>query len=108
MITFPQRSWGMPALLAVLIQLPPSLHAQPGLQRAGRVVEARVDDARVVAALVGGELGLPLEHADRRSRTAVDQLAGDRQADDPAPDDGEVAALGRSRGCPGELDTRPG
>src|SRR5207245_4060762 len=39
------------ALVAVVVQLPGALHAQPRLQRAGRVVDALVDDAGVVPGL---------------------------------------------------------
>ena len=67
-ISLPQRSCAMPALVAVLVHLARALHAQARLQRARRVVDAGVDHARVVAGLMGAELALALEHADRGAR----------------------------------------
>jgi hypothetical protein len=87
---------------AVLIHLACAFDAEPRLQRAGHVVDARVDHARVVARLVGADLALALEHADAGLRVARKQLAGHGEADDAAADDREVAALGRrARGCGG-------
>ena len=100
-ITFPQRSLGDAPLRAVLIQLARALHAQARLERAGHVVDAGVDHARVVAGLMRADLGLALEHADRRLRVAPDQLARDRQAHDPASHHREVAALWRLGGLCG-------
>ena len=63
-----------------------ALHAQPRLQRAGRVVDAGVDDAAVVRGLVLAQRALALEHdhaqpAQRqrpRGREPHDPSAGDR------------------------------
>jgi hypothetical protein len=85
---------GQALALAVLVHLVGPLHAQPSLQRAGDVVDAGVDHARVVPRLVDGELRLALEHADARAGTASQQLAGDREAEDAAADHGDVAAVG--------------
>ena len=57
-------------LLAVLVHLARALDAQAGLERAGRVVDAGVDHAGVVAGLMRADLGLALEHAHRRARVA--------------------------------------
>jgi hypothetical protein len=54
-----------------------------------------VDDAGVVAGLVGADVRLLLEHADALGRAPAAQLAGDREADDAAADDGDVTARGR-------------
>ena len=56
-----------PALVAVVVQRRRALDAEPRLQRAGRVVDAGVDDAARVAALVGGGRR-PRAPARRRSR----------------------------------------
>ena len=48
----------------------PSTHRR-AFSEPGDVVDAGVDHARVVAGLVGAELGLALEHADRRVRGRV-------------------------------------
>ena len=96
-ITLPQRSLAIAALFAVLVHLARALDAQARLQRAGHVVDAGVDHAGVVAGLVGADVGLALEHAHRRAWIARDQLARDRETDDPAADDRQVAALGRAR-----------
>ena len=60
-ITLPQRSLRDSPLGAVLVQLARALHAQPRLQRAGLVVDAGVDHARVVA-------GLMAAHSSARAR----------------------------------------
>src|SRR5205823_709784 len=75
------------APLAILIQVGGPFDAQARLQRAGHVVDAGVDHTRVVPGLVGPELSLALEHADRSVRPAREQLAGDRQAQDAPADD---------------------
>ena len=58
----PARLVGDSVLLAVLVQLARALDAQPRLQRAGRVVDARVNHPRVVTRLMG---------ADRASRSST-------------------------------------
>src|ERR1700674_1002435 len=83
-----------PSLGAVLEQLACALDAETGLQRARLVVDARVDHARAVGGLMRCWLGLTLEHADRRPRVAVAQLAGHREPHDPAPDDRKITPLG--------------
>ena len=84
-------------LLAVLVHLAGALHAQARLQRARRVIDARVDHARVVAGLVGSDLVLALEHANRGQRVASGQRSRDGQPDDPPAHDRQVTALGRVR-----------
>ena len=92
---------GYPVTLAEGVHVPRPFHAQLPLQRPGCVVDAGVHDARVVAALVTGELGLALEHAHARPRTAEGQLARDSEADYATADDGDVAAVWRLE--PGQL-----
>ena len=78
----------------------PSTHSFR-LQGSRCVVDAGVHHARVVAALVTGELWLALEHAHLRPRAAESQLARDSEADDATADDGDVAAVWRLG--PGQL-----
>ena len=89
-ITFPQRSNGIAVLLAELVQLARALDAQPRLERARRVVDARVDDSAVVAGLVEADVVLLLEDDDRAARVAAVQLARDREPEDAGADDGDV------------------
>ena len=96
-ISLPQRSKGISGCFAVLVEQRGAAHAELGLQRARRVVDPGVDDARVVAGLVGRRPRLLLEHADALGGAAAAQLAGDGEADDATADDGDVAARG-SRG----------
>ncbi len=58
---------GDAAGFAVLVHGGGASHAELGLQRARRVVDAGVDDSRVVAGLVGPDRRLALEHANRRA-----------------------------------------
>ena len=60
------------------------------LERAGRVVDAGVDDPAIVAGLVPTELRLLLEDDQSGPGSAPDQLAGSRQADDPTAYDRNV------------------
>jgi hypothetical protein len=52
------------ALLAELVHLASTVDAQPGLERAGLVVDAGMHHTRVVAGLVGSEPRLALEEGD--------------------------------------------
>ena len=78
-------------LLAVGVQVARALHAQPRLERAGRVVDAGVDHAAVAAGLVLGDLALALEHHHARVRAAPQELARDGEPEDAAAHDGDVA-----------------
>src|SRR5436853_607279 len=68
-----------------------ALHAEAGLQRAGRVVDAGVDHAAVVAGLVEADVLLLLEHAHRAVRAPDEQLARDGEAEDARADHRDVA-----------------
>ena len=91
MISLPQRSYGDPVLVAVGVEGFSALGAELGLQRAGRVVDAGVDDAGVVAGLVGGD-----RRARARARGRARRACG-------------AAARGRwrGRGCPRRRRRRP-
>ena len=89
-MSLPQRSYGIAVLVAVLVEGVAAGRAELGLQGAGGVVDARVDDAGVVARLVGGDLGLSLEHEDSRVRVAAEELAGGGEAEDARSDDDDV------------------
>jgi hypothetical protein len=82
---------GDAALLAVVVHLACALHAQARLERAGRVVDARVDHARVVAGLMRADLG-------SRSSTQTDArgLRGAARARPPAPRSRRRRPRGRS------------
>ena len=82
-----------PPLGAVRLERDLALAAEAGLERTRRVVEAGVDDAAVVAGLVGRELRLALDDQDPQPGPAHEHLAGGREAEDPAADDEEVGAL---------------
>jgi hypothetical protein len=86
---------GDPALLAQVLHEPRALDAQARLERPGGVVDARVQDAAVVAGLVAADLGLALEHRHAPARVAQDQLARDGQPDDARADDDDVG-VGRA------------
>src|SRR5262249_54384597 len=79
-------------LLAVCVQLALSLHAQLRLERARRVVDARVQHPAVVAGLVAADAPLLVEDAQAQLRIADEQLAGDRQADNARTDHDDVVA----------------
>ena len=81
--------------LAERVQLARAADAQLRLQRAGRVVDAGVDDAGVAAGLVAADLVLLVEHHDRGARVAAGELARGGQADDAGADDRDVAARRR-------------
>ena len=70
------------------IQLAASLHAQPRLERALRVVEAGVDDAAVVRAGVQAGTRMALEHADRQSAPRNGTSGG--QPGHTGADDGDL------------------
>ncbi len=83
---------------AVVAQLAGTIDAESRLQRAGLVVDARVNDPAAVAGLVRGESRLALEQHDSRVPVAPLKLAGGGEADDPAADDDQVALPRRGLG----------
>ena len=78
---------GDPPLGAVRLELRDPEAAEPGLQRSGRVVDARVHDAAVAPGLVRRDVGLLLEHRHRCVRAQLGQAARDSEPDDPGADD---------------------
>ena len=82
-----------PSLVAIGVEPPRALNREPRLQRARRVIDAGVDHPAGVAALVGGDALLALEHDDLGTRVASLQLPRDRDSDDPGTDHAEVAAV---------------
>src|SRR5205085_2012608 len=73
--------------------------AVAGLQRAGLVVQPRVDDAAVVTRLVCAQAVLGLQY-DQRPGAAREQGARGRQPHDPAPDDRDLVAAAVSHRSP--------
>ena len=88
---------GDPLLGAVRLQRVLALAAEAGLQRARRVVEAGVDDAAVVAGLVGREPLLAFDEHEADVGPSAEHLASGRQAEDAAADDDDVGTVGWSR-----------
>lgn len=77
--------------LAKLVEGLVSGQAQPGLERALRVVDAGVDDAAVAAAYFLAELGVLFQYENISSPTG--QPGGDGQADDTGADDGNIGLV---------------
>ncbi len=69
---------------------PDSADGEAGFQRTGLVVEAAVEDAAVVRALVAAGAILFFKDANGCTGLADEQFTGCGQADDTAPDDDEV------------------
>ena len=67
-----------------------ALAAESCLERARRVVQAGMEDAAVVAGLVGRELSLLLDDGHPQVRTGLQQPVRGREADDPAADDDDA------------------
>jgi hypothetical protein len=79
---------GQASLGAELLEQPDAAAAERRLQRAGLVVEARVDHARAAAGLVRSEPVLLLEEGDLRVGADVEQPVGHGRADDASAGDG--------------------
>ena len=92
----PATEDGNPALVAVREQPFRALHAEPRLERAGRVVDAAVDDTRRMAGLVTRDRGLLVEDGEPEPRTAGLQLARKGEAEDACADDGDVVTRHQS------------
>ncbi len=84
-------------LLAELDQGLATLAAVDRLERAGLVVDARVNHARVAARLVCSEAGLFFEHDDFFTGIEPLKLITSGEADDAAADDCDVALGGHER-----------
>ena len=77
---------GDPALLAVGLEQFDTAAAELRLQRAGRVVDARMHDAAVMAGLVNADLALLVEHRQLAAGLDFGQPARHREAEDPGAD----------------------
>ena len=84
-----------PARLAVVEELARALGAEARLERAGGVVDARVQDAGVVPGLMEARDRLALEHRDGAVGLPRQQLARHREADDAGADDDDVGLFAR-------------
>jgi hypothetical protein len=69
-------------LLTVGIYLARALHAEARLERAGRIVDAGMDDAAVVRGLVLADRGLLFQHRKPESRVPPQQFPPRGQPDD--------------------------
>ena len=67
--------------------------AQLRLQRAGAVIEAGVDNAAVVAALVGGEAGFLFQDGEAQGGEAARDFQGGSESDDSTADNDEVETV---------------
>ena len=76
---------------------PRALHAAARLKRAGRVVDAGMDDAAVVPGLVGRDARLLVQHHDSRARVPLGQRDGGGEPDDAGADDGDVSGSRHAR-----------
>ena len=83
---------GHAARLAVGVEAAGALDAELRLRGAGRVVDARVDDAGVVARLVRGDPGLAVQDRQAQARVAGQQLARGRQPDEAGAHDRDVVS----------------
>src|SRR5262249_44790994 len=85
-------------LVAVGVHGTRARDAEARLRASRRVVDAGVDDAAVVPALMCRDALLLLEDGDASRRVTPQELAGRGEADDPAADDADVErATGRWR-----------
>ena len=86
-----------PVRLAMGVEAPPALDAEPRLEAAGGVVDAGMDDLAVARRGLFPDAALRLH--DQHRAAGQSQRAGDREADDPGADDGDIEiAHGRAWG----------
>src|SRR5690606_3272100 len=76
--------------LAELLHRELSLAAIHRLERTGLVIDPRMEDARVVARLMGADFALLLENDHARLRQTFEEAKRGGKADDSAPDDRDV------------------
>src|SRR3954452_2848695 len=98
---------GDPPVLAVGVEIPRALNAQPRLERTGRVVDAGVDHAAVAGGLVPPRLCLALEHDHSRAGAAQQHLARHRQPHDAGANDRDVAFGRSAHATPAASSTSP-
>src|SRR5262249_32639558 len=92
--------------LAVRVKFARPCDTQARLQGAGSVVDARVDDAAVVPALVGTDPWLLLDDREAQAAPAVEDVAGGGQAADAGADHAQVVEAHRSMRRPSSCQTR--
>src|SRR6266851_191917 len=80
-------------LLAEFVHQLGALDAELSLERARRIVDARVDDAGIVAGLVLGYRAGLVDDDDLSGRAPGDYFARDGESDDPGADHGDVIAV---------------
>jgi hypothetical protein len=80
-------------LLAELVHELGALDAELGLERAWRVVDARMDDARIVPGLVLRYGAGLVDDDDLSGRPPGDYIARDGEPHDPGADHGDVIAV---------------
>ena len=90
-------------LLAVLPQEQPAGGAELRLERAGRVVDARVHDTAVAAGLVQRDRRFLLDDDDAPLGQSPPELDGSGQPEDPRSDDNDVHAGGQRGLAPGKV-----
>ncbi len=81
------------ALVAVREQPLRAVDAEPRLERAGRVVDAAVDDAARAPGLVARRRSAPCRAPRAAARPPRLELPRDREPEDPRADDGDVVAV---------------
>ena len=82
-----------PSLLGIPLESLLPVDAETCLERPRCVVDAGVEDARVVAGLMRPRRRLLLEHDEAEPGSLDEERAGGCQADDPCADHGHVEAL---------------
>ena len=78
------------ALGDVLLERALAGRAELGLQRAWRVVDARMNHPRVVAGLMRRDLRFLLEQGQAKARTSVQESTRSREPEDACTDDDDV------------------
>src|SRR5262249_30326530 len=82
-----------PALGDVTVESLLALRAEPGLERTRRVVDAGVDDSRVVAGLVGCDLRLLVERDEAEAGALLEQAARGCEPENARTHDHDVIRL---------------
>ena len=83
-----------PVLVAERVHPAHPVDAELRLERARLVIDPGVQHAGVVPGLMARDLALTLEQRDAQARTALQELARERESDDPAADHREIAVIG--------------
>src|SRR6266851_1516276 len=79
--------------MAELRHPPGALHAQLRLERAGAIVDARMQHAAVVSGLVLSQLAFLLQQRQTQLGPAVEQLVGECNPDNPTADYRHIVVL---------------